>query len=75
MNTPTLSKLDQEYMSLNSKQEKFDYLINLFDEYSGYTSMALDPGVVFNQEEEEEFEELGDFIFVKMKGFREELFT
>ena len=33
----------------------------------GQASMALDPGAVFSAEEEEEFEELGDFISEKLK--------
>lgn len=67
METLALSKYEQEFMSLNSNKEKFDFLINLLDEYKGQASMALDPGTVFNPEEEEEFEELGDFISEKFK--------
>ncbi len=66
-----LSKYEEEFLSLNSKKEEFDYLINLLEVYKGQASMALDPGAVFSAEEEEEFEELGDFISEKLKIINE----
>jgi len=74
METATVSKYEQEFMSLNSKKEKFTFLINLFEEYKGQASMALDPGAIFSPEEEEELEGFGDFISEKMNSLREEMF-
>jgi hypothetical protein len=67
METSTQSKYEQEFTSLNSKKERFAFLINLLEEYKGQASMALNPSAVFSAEEEEEFEELGDFIYEKLK--------
>ncbi len=50
METPPLSKYEQEFMRLNSNIEEFDFLINLLEEYKGQASMALDPGAVFSAE-------------------------
>ena len=74
METSSLSKYEQKFMDLNSKKERFDFLIILFEEYKNQSSTALDPGAVFSQEDEEEFGELGDFISEKLESLREELF-
>lgn len=75
METPTVSKYEQEFMSLNSNKEKFDFFINFLEEYKSQASMALDPGAGFSPEEEKDFDELGDFISEKLKGLRAELFA
>lgn len=65
---------EKVYQNLGTTMEKYDYIIGLYKELYGQASMSLDIAVVFSEEEEEQFEILGQFISEKLQSLREELF-
>lgn len=74
MATSVIEKYKRDYESLKSTIEKYDFIITLFKEFDGQASMSLDVTVVRSEEEEEEFNELGDFILDKLQSLRKDLF-
>jgi hypothetical protein len=74
MATSVIEKYERDYQSLKSTIERYDYIIALFKEFDGQASMVLDVTVVRSEEEEDEFNELGDFILDKLQSLRKDLF-
>lgn len=74
MATSVIEKYERDYQNLKSTIERYDYIIALFKEFDGQASMALDVTVVRSEEEEDEFNELGDFILDKLQSLRVDLF-
>lgn len=73
MTTSKVSTYETEFNQLISLKGKFEYIINLFKKFQNQASMALDISAEWTEEAEEDFEELGDFIYHKMQSLHFDL--
>ena len=68
MTTSKQSNYENEFNQLISIKDKFEYIISLFKDFQNQAFMALDISAEWTEEAEEDFEELGDFIYEKMQS-------
>ena len=68
MTRSKLSTYENELTQLTTIKDKFEYIISLFKEFQNQAFMALDISAEWTEEAEEDFEELGDFIYEKMQS-------
>jgi len=68
MTRSKLSTYENELNQLTTIKDKFEYIISLFKEFQNQALMALDISAEWTEEAEEDFEELGDFLYEKMQS-------